>query len=58
MRASLEVAEAKPKMPKFFEVYDVLTGIAQEIGLGKLTPEAGAAKGQAEMLKICTKCVL
>jgi len=58
MRASLEVAEAKPKMPKFFEVYDALTGISQEIGLGKLTPEAGAAKGQAEMLKICTKCVL
>jgi multiple sugar transport system substrate-binding protein len=58
MRGSLEVAEAKPKMPKFFELYDALTGIAQEIGLGKLTPEAGAAKAQAEMLKICTKCVL
>ncbi len=58
MRASLEVAEAKPKMSKFFEVYDALTGISQEIGLGKLTPEAGAAKGQAEMLKICTKCLL
>jgi multiple sugar transport system substrate-binding protein len=58
MRESLDVAEAKPKMPKFFEVYDALTGISQEIGLGKLTPEAGAAKGQAEMLKICSKCLL
>lgn len=58
MQSTLEIATAKPKMPKFYEIYDSLSGIAQEVGLGKLTPEAGAAKGQAEMLKLCTTCLL
>jgi hypothetical protein len=44
-------------MPKFFEVYDALTAIAQDVGLGRIAEEA-AKKGQAEMLKPCTKCVL
>lgn len=58
MKSTLDVAAAKPKMPKFYEIYDVMSGIAQEVGLGKLTPEQGAKKGQAELLKLCTKCLL
>lgn len=58
MKSSLEVAEGKPKMPDFYELYDVLTGISQEIGLGSLTPAEGAAKGQAAMLAICKTCLL
>ncbi|MBS7538957.1 extracellular solute-binding protein [Ancylobacter lacus] len=58
MQSTLDVAVAKPKMPKFYEIYDVMSGIAQEVGLGKITPEQGAKMGQAEMLKLCTKCLL
>ncbi|WP_375454175.1 extracellular solute-binding protein [uncultured Methylobacterium sp.] len=59
MQATLEVSAAKPKMPKFYEIYDVMSGIAQEVGLGKLSPEDGARKGQAELLKLCpTTCLL
>jgi multiple sugar transport system substrate-binding protein len=58
MRASLQVAEGKPKMPEFFELYDVLTGIVQEVGLGSMTPEEGAAAGQAAMLEVCEICLL
>jgi multiple sugar transport system substrate-binding protein len=58
MRASLDAATAKPKMPKFFEIYDALTAIAQEAGLGRIKPEDAAKKGQAEMLRLCTKCLL
>ncbi|MFQ5775163.1 MAG: extracellular solute-binding protein [Kiloniellaceae bacterium] len=58
MKGSLSVTEAKPKMPKFFEIYDELGAIVQEIGLGKLTPEAGVKLGQEKLLKICTKCLL
>jgi multiple sugar transport system substrate-binding protein len=58
MQGSLAVATAKPKMPKYFEVYDALSAIAQEVGLGKISPEEGAKKGQAEMMKLCTKCLL
>jgi multiple sugar transport system substrate-binding protein len=46
-------------MPKYFEVYDALSSVAQEVGLGKLTPEEGAKKGQDEMVKLCQKkCLL
>jgi len=58
MKSTLDVGEAKPKMPKFYEIYDVMSGIAQEVGLGKLSPEEGAKKGQAELVKLCTKCLL
>ncbi len=58
MEDSLKVIVAKPKMPDFYELYDVLTGISQEIGLGALTPEEGAAKAQAAMLDICETCLL
>lgn len=58
MQSTLEIATAKPRMPKFYEIYDALSGIAQEVGLGKISPEEGAKKGQAEMLKLCTKCLM
>ena len=58
MKGSLEVAVGKPKMPEFYEVYDVLSGIAQEIGLGQMTPAEGAAAAQAAMLEICEECLL
>jgi multiple sugar transport system substrate-binding protein len=58
MQSTLDVAVSKPRMPKFYEIYDVMSGIAQEVGLGKMTPADGAKKGQAELLKLCTKCLL
>jgi multiple sugar transport system substrate-binding protein len=59
MRQTLAISTAKPKMPKYFEVYDALSSVAQEVGLGKLTPEEGAKKGQDEMVKLCQKkCLL
>ena len=58
MESSLEVATGKPKMPDFYELYDVLTGISQEIGLGRLSPEEGAKKAQAAMQDICDPCLL
>jgi multiple sugar transport system substrate-binding protein len=58
MKESLAVAEGKPKMPEFYELYDVLTGISQEIGLGQLTPAEGAAKAQQAMLDVCDPCLL
>lgn len=58
MESSLAVATGKPKMPDFYELYDVLTGISQEIGLGRLSPEEGAKKAQAAMLDICDPCLL
>jgi len=32
---------------------DAMSGIAQEVGLGKLSPEAGAKKGQEILVKLC-----
>jgi len=58
MKESLAVSEAKPKMPKFFEIYDELGAIIQNIGLGKLSAEEGAKLGQEKILKICTQCML
>ncbi|MEL6264691.1 MAG: extracellular solute-binding protein [Pseudomonadota bacterium] len=59
MKDTLEVAEAKPKMPAFYEIYDALSGVAQEIGLGTLSVEDGVAKGQAAMVEICgDNCLL
>lgn len=58
MKSTLDVGTAKPRMPKYYEIYDQLSGVAQEVGLGKLSPEEGAKKGQAAMLKLCTKCLM
>ncbi|UUX96462.1 extracellular solute-binding protein [Aquabacterium sp. J223] len=58
MKSTMEVAEAKPKVPKIFEIYDALGPIVQQVGQGKLTPEQGAKQGQEKMLAICKKCAL
>ncbi|WP_247836718.1 extracellular solute-binding protein [Bradyrhizobium sp. 200] len=58
MESTLEISSAKPKMPKYYELYDMLSSIAQEVGLGKISPADAAKKGQAEMLKLCTSCLL
>jgi multiple sugar transport system substrate-binding protein len=58
MKSTLDIATAKPRMPKFYEMYDQMSGIAQEVGLGKISPEEGAKQGQAAMLKLCTKCLM
>ena len=58
MKSTLDVVQAKPKVPKIFEIYDALGPIVQQVGLGKLTPEQGAQQGQEKMLAICKKCTL
>ena len=59
MKASLDVAAAKPRLPKYLEMSDALSGIVQQVGLGKLTPEQGAAEGQKALVRICgEKCTL
>jgi multiple sugar transport system substrate-binding protein len=58
MKNTMEVAVAKPKVPKMFEIYDALNPIVQQVGLGKISPEAAAKAGQEKMLAICTKCTL
>lgn len=58
MKDTLQVAEAKPKAPKIFEIYDALGPIVQQVGQGKLTPEQGAKLGQEKMLAICKQCTL
>lgn len=58
MKSTLDVLVAKPKVPKIFELYDALGPIVQQVGQGKLSPEAGAKLGQEKMLDICKKCTL
>jgi hypothetical protein len=58
MKDTMTVLKAKPKAPKIFELYDALGPIVQQVGQGKLTPEAGAKLGQEKMLAICAKCTL
>ena len=58
MRESMKGSYGKPKMPNFFEVYDEMASIIQQVGLGQLTPEEGVKIGQEKLLKICKKCLL
>jgi multiple sugar transport system substrate-binding protein len=58
MHDSISHGSAKPKMPEFFKIWDELGAVSQEIGLGKLTPEAGATLGQQKMMEICKSCLL
>ncbi|MFK8251355.1 extracellular solute-binding protein [Ancylobacter terrae] len=53
MKSSLDVATARPKMEKYPEMFDAMSGIAQQVGLGKMTPEQGAKEGQAILMKLC-----
>jgi multiple sugar transport system substrate-binding protein len=58
MRESLAHGQAKPKAAKLFEIMDVMSGIVQEVGLGKKTAEQGLKEGQEKVLAICKKCTL
>lgn len=58
MKNTMEVAVAKPKLPKFFEINDALSPIIQQVGIGKLTPEDAAKAAQEKLLGICKKCTL
>lgn len=58
MRETLKYGRAKPKSAKIFEVMDVMTGLVQEVALGKKTAEQGLKEGQEKVLAICKKCTL
>ena len=58
MRETLKYGRAKPKAPKIFEIMDVMSGIVQEVALGRKTAEQGLKEGQEKVLAICTKCTL
>ena len=58
MRETLRYGRAKPKAPKIFEIMDVMSGIVQEVALGKKTAEEGLKEGQTKVLAICRKCTL
>jgi multiple sugar transport system substrate-binding protein len=58
MRETLGHGRAKPKAAKVYEIMDVMSGLVQEIALGKKTAEQGLKEGQERVLAICKKCTL
>jgi multiple sugar transport system substrate-binding protein len=58
MRETLRYGRAKPKAPKIFEIMDVMSGLVQEVALGRKTAEQGLKEGQEKVLAICKKCTL
>jgi multiple sugar transport system substrate-binding protein len=58
MRETLKTTRAKPRSPYIFKIFDVMSGLAQDVGLGKITAGQATKRGQAELLKICQKCTL
>ncbi|EWY36472.1 hypothetical protein N825_26745 [Skermanella stibiiresistens SB22] len=59
MKASLQVAQAKPRMPLYLEIADALSAVVQKVGLRQLTPEQGAKEGQKVLVGLCdAKCTL
>jgi multiple sugar transport system substrate-binding protein len=58
MRGSLETGVGRPRAPKIYQLWDSLGAVAQEVGLGTLSPADGAKRAQAEALAICEKCLL
>ena len=58
MRETLKYGRAKPKAPKIFEIMDVMSGLVQEVALGRKTAEQGLKEGQEKVLAICKKCTL
>jgi multiple sugar transport system substrate-binding protein len=58
MRETLRYGRAKPKSAKIFEIMDVMSGLVQEVALGRKTAEQGLKEGQEKVLAICTKCTL
>jgi hypothetical protein len=46
-------------VPKIYEIFDVMSGLMQETGLGLITAEQAAKRGQEALEKICEgKCTL
>jgi multiple sugar transport system substrate-binding protein len=59
MEETLLHVEGKPRVPKIYEIFDALSGLMQEVGLGKITPAEATKRGQEAMVKICDdKCTL
>lgn len=58
MRETLDVAVARPKVPNYFEIGDVLNSSFQRVGIGELSAEEGAKQAQEAVLGICEKCTL
>lgn len=59
MEETLEFMKGKPRVPKIYEIFDAMSGLMQEVGLGKITAEEAAKRGQEALVKICgDKCVL
>ena len=59
MEENLKYTQGKPKAPKIYEIFDVMSGLMQETGLGLITAEQAAKRGQEALEKICEgKCTL
>jgi len=59
MEETLKYTQGKPRAPKIYEIFDVMSGLMQEVGLGKITAEEAAGRGQEALNKICEgKCTL
>jgi multiple sugar transport system substrate-binding protein len=58
MRETLRHGRAKPVAPKIFEIMDVMSGLVQEVALGRKTAEQALREGQEKVLAICQKCTL
>jgi multiple sugar transport system substrate-binding protein len=59
MEETLGFLKGKPRVPKIYQIFDELSGLMQEVGLGKITPAEATKRGQEAMIAICKgKCVL
>jgi multiple sugar transport system substrate-binding protein len=59
MQETLTFMEGKPRVPAIYQIFDALSGLMQEVGLGQITPEEATKRGQEALLKICEgKCTL
>ncbi len=59
MQETMKYTSGKPRVPQIYQIFDVMSGLMQEVGLGKITPEQATKQGQEALLKICgDKCVL
>mgnify|MGYP003630717243 FL=1 len=58
METSIAGLEAKPKIPRFFQVSDVMNRIFQQVGLKQISAEDAAKKLQQEITAICDPCVM
>jgi ABC-type glycerol-3-phosphate transport system substrate-binding protein len=57
MAGSLKGVRAAPKMPKFLEITDTVNRVIQQVGIGQLTPEEGAATLQKDLEALCNPCM-